>query len=233
MRHFLIGLLIIAAEILPQTESIQVNEFSFIFENGKMIVSEEGNPLLEISFNSPSALTADLDDDSADELLIIDITNDIKKFYYLYVFNTTGDFFLVDSVFSGTVEPYITTSEEVGSLVIATGNPLYLDFQSADDEYLPINCWKFDAGELYNINDEIYDIYMAENDAVISGLEEKLVNDCSFSLSHKSLITSVYINYMNAEEHSLASQFLKKYYLCSDFEEFRGRINNLFSEEEI
>jgi hypothetical protein len=236
MRHFFIGLLIIAVKIFPQAESIQINDYDITIENGNMIVSEEGNPLLEISFNSPSGLLADLDDDSSEEFLIIDNTSHIKKLYSLYIFNTTGDFFLVDSIMSGTIEPYITTSEEVGSLVIVTGNPKFLNFQSVEDNYLPIDCWKFDGGELYNVNDEIYEIYIAENDGVIPELEEYFnINniDCNSILKHKALIISVYVNYINAGEHSLASQFLKKYYLCSDIEEFKKTLDDLLSEEEL
>ena len=51
--------------------------------------------------------------------------------------------------------------------------------------------------------------------------------NCSTSQLYKGIVASVYANYLNAGEQSLATQMLKKYYLCDDIELFKQEIIDL------
>jgi len=56
---------------------------------------------------------------------------------------------------------------------------------------------------------------------------QKKIMDCSLSRHYKGTIASVYANYINAGEQSLAAQMLKKYYVCEDIENFKQEIMDL------
>ncbi len=46
-------------------------------------------------------------------------------------------------------------------------------------------------------------------------------------------IAAVYANYINAGEKSVASQFLKNYYLCEDLEQFKQKLNELIKRKRM
>ena len=83
--------------------------------------------------------------------------------------------------------------------------------------------------ELFLVNDELYEPFIFENGNLIQLLEyyTENRNDCFVSQSNKGIIASAYTNYINAGEQSLASQLLKKYYLCEDVELFKQQIIDL------
>jgi hypothetical protein len=137
----------------------------------------------------------------------------------------------VDSISSGFSEPYIVYSEEAGSNIIVAGNPRFNELNiGKDDTALPINVWKYEEAAVTNINSEIYELYESETVAIIDYLEdyfESNVLNCNSSKLAANVIAAGYINLINAGENSVASQFLKKYYLCPDIEVYKQKIENL------
>ncbi len=197
--------------------------------------NETNNVIFEMTFSNPRDYTVDLDADSVDEYIVIDSSSsgDIPD-YTIYIFNTIDEFSLADSIRSGTTEPYDMFSNEEGGEIIVTGNPGFEFFNSDDDDsdiFLPINCWKYESGQVYLVNTDIYDLYIQENEEIIDYLDSfsKDVYDCDLSRQNKSAIAAGYANYINAGEVTIASQFLKKYYLCADVDDFLNNINRILN----
>jgi hypothetical protein len=227
--------------IFFQSESFSQNETIFTSELFKIILSDNhlivkdtiGNVVYTGEFLNPDAHSLDLDGDGTDEFLIKDVfEKDSSQEYFFHVYNLIDTFYLAWEINSGVIDPYETFSDEIEGLIIVSGNS---DFSYLNEESeikaLPINCWKFEDGELFLTNEELYDIFMTENDAHLSILYADDINDCGKSNRVKSLLASVYINYMNAGEIASAENFLKTFYLCEDLETFKEELNNLFNKE--
>ncbi len=195
--------------------------------------------IFEMTFNNPHDYTVDLDGDSVDEYIVIDSTSlgSIPD-YYIYIFNTLDEFSLADSIHSGTTEPYDMFSNEEGGEIIVTGNPAFEFFNTDGDEddsdiFLPINCWKYESGQIYIVNADIYDLYIQENEEIIDYLDsftDEAEYDCDLSRENKSAIAAGYANYVNAGELTIASQFIKKYYRCADIDKFLDNINRILNQ---
>ncbi|MFO7444860.1 MAG: hypothetical protein R6W90_00770 [Ignavibacteriaceae bacterium] len=220
----------------PQ-ESFSFDIFSARLDNSTLLVSDAGgNVFYRHTFNNPSAIEYDLDDDGIGELLLLDSSGvNGKNLYKVFIYNTVDSFYLVDSIISGSYEPYETVSQEIGSTIIITGNA-ECEIYNGNSEFvfLPLNCWKYEAGEVYLINDEIYELFITENEAITDFIDEYFssnINNCNTTERLKPAIMSAYINYINAGEKSIASQFIKKYYLCGDIEKFTLELNNLAQTE--
>ncbi|HSD62387.1 MAG TPA: hypothetical protein VLB50_01280 [Ignavibacteriaceae bacterium] len=213
------------------------DSFSAQIQNSTLTVKDkEGNDVFEMNFSNPHDYATDLDGDSINEYIVIDSTNmQNLPSYTIYIFNTIDEFSLVDSIASGITEPYNMLSDEEGGEIIITGNKDFEEFYDGkSDLFIPINCWKYDSGQVYLINDDIYDLYINENDDIISYLDsffESGESNCNSISQVKSAIASVYANYVNAGEVTLASQFIKKYYPCDDVDAFLQKINVLLNEE--
>ncbi len=70
-----------------------------------------------------------------------------------------------------------------------------------------------------HVNDEVYDLFMNENDAIIDYLDtyfQSHENDCTNSKEVLGAIAAGYANYINAGEESSADHFLSNYYFCLD-----------------
>lgn len=198
--------------------------------------NESNSVIFEMTFNNPRDYTVDLDGDSVEEYIVIDssASGDIPD-YTFYIFNTLDEFSLADSIPSGTTEPYDMFSNEEGGEIIVTGNPGFEYFNNADDDtdiFLPINCWKYESGQVYMVNTDIYDLYIQENEEIIDYLDSftEDVYNCDLSRRNRSAIAAGYANYINAGEVSIASQFLKKYYLCADMDDFLKNINQILNQ---
>jgi hypothetical protein len=195
------------------------------------VENEKGDLLFEKQFCKPYEYQADIDADSIDELIVVDsIITDGKLSYAIYLYNGDEKFKLIDTVYSGSFFPFITYSEEIGSMVIETGIPSFEIFnQSADAIALPLNLWKVEEDGLFLVNDEVYEPFIFENGNLVQLLQyytnDRL--DCSVSQMYKGIIASAFTNYANAGEQSLASQLLKKYYVCDDIENFKQEINDI------
>ncbi len=207
--------------------------FNVQIENSKLEVFNSTKKLIfEKEFSNPKDISLDLDGDGINEYLIIDEKPDNKRFFCtLYIFNTIDSFYIADSILSGYFEPYPTVSDEVGGVVIITGNPKFDSLNGSSKEtFLPIRCWKYDNGEVYPVNDELYNIFIAENDTLLDYIDSyfNLNNaDCNSAQKMAAAIAAVYANYIYAGDKTLASQFLKKYYNCDDIEKFKQKITEL------
>ena len=227
------------SQSFPQNENEFVTELFTLTLNNKSlsVIDKIGKETYTNAFNNPVGFLADLDMDGNDEFLVRDsvVTLDNEAQYELYIYNVLDTFFLARKINSGTTEPYESDSGEIEGLIIVTGNTDF-SYLNENSEFisLPINCWKFEDGEVYIINDEIYDQFMTENNTISSTLDNFLAgnkNNCDASLKIKSLIASAYINYLNAGENSAASNFMRTYYPCDDAEQFKKELDNIFSNE--
>ncbi|HSP86558.1 MAG TPA: hypothetical protein VLN45_00370 [Ignavibacteriaceae bacterium] len=227
--------------IFSLSESFTQNEILFSSELYKIILTDKllsvrnnnENEIFTKEFLKPEVHSLDLDGDGIDEFLIKDIIElDSSKEYFLYIYNLLDTFYLSAEINSGVVEPYETFSEEIEGLIVVSGNT---DFSflniGSEIKSLPINSWKFEDGELFLVNEELYDIFMTENDNHLSIIYSRDINDCDKSVQAKSLLASIYINYLNAGEIATAENVLKTLYLCDDVETFKSELNNIFNKE--
>lgn len=231
--NFLVVIIIINPYIKAQNDTTYFNSFNIISEANAIKVEDENfNLLFKKQFNRPYKYLADVNSDMLDELIIVDsmITNGNVNFT-IYLFSGEENFELIDSIYSGSFFPFITYSDEINMLVIETGNPDFERFNlTIEGSSLPINLWKLDNDKLYLVNEELYEPFVFENGNLVQYLDlfahEKGLN-CETSQLYKGIVASVYANYINAGEQSLASNMLKKYYLCDDADRFKQEIIDL------
>jgi hypothetical protein len=227
--------LFLATTALAQ-QAFSFDLFTAQLRDSVLNVKDNGGKIIfQMTFSHPHDYTVDLDGDSVDEYIVIDSSGTVDlPAYTIYIFNTIDEFTLADSIPSGSSEPYDMFSNEEGSEIIVTGNPAFESFDVDDsDIFLPINCWKYDSGQIYTINSDIYDLYIQENDEIIDYLDsfyEDESYDCDEGKKLQSAIAAGYTNYINAGEVTLASQFLKKYYPCSDSDIFVRNITQLLNQ---
>ena len=208
--------------------------FRIILSDNLMIVEQnDGKEIYKNPFQNPHCYFLDLDDDSLDEFLVIDqIKSGIVKEYSLNIYNLLDTFYLAGEINSGVIMPYETFSGEIEGLIIVSGNTdfSYL-YEVSEIKMLPINCWKFKDGEIFSVNEELYEIFITENETLLSTFDIEGINDYGRSKEMKSLLASIYINSLNAGEKASAENFLKTFYLCEDLEKFKEELNNLFYKE--
>jgi hypothetical protein len=228
---------------LPETFSqdqnvLESGNFTFTFTGDSLTVQDtSGQQIYSEKFQNPFGYLADLDADGNDELLVRDssFTLDNQVLYELYVYNVLDSFYLAKKINSGTTAPYEAESGEIEGLIIVTGNPDF-SYLNENSEYisLPLNCWKLEEGEIYSVNNVIYDQFMNENNNILSTLDNILSSSksyCDSTANVKSLIASAYINYLNAGENIAASNFMSTYYPCKDVSQFRQELDSIFQKE--
>ena len=228
---------------LPETFSQEQNvlesgDFTFTFAGDSLDVSDSsGQQIYSEKFQNPFGYLADLDSDGNDELLVRDssFTLNNQIIYNLYIYNVLDTFYLAQKINSGTTQPYETDSGEIEGLIIITGNSDF-SYLNENSEFvsLPLNCWKFEEGEIYSVNNMIYDQFMNENNNILSTLDNILAGDksnCDTIASVKSLIASAYINYLSAGENASASNFIGTYYPCGDASRFKEEMDSIFQKE--
>jgi hypothetical protein len=231
---FLLLFLFLTETFSQNQDKFETELFTLTLNNNYLSVqNNDGEEVYTKQFENPFCYLADLDSDGNDEFLVKDqnATDGIKE-YSLYVYNLLDSFYLAGIISSGVVDPYETTSDEIEGLAIISGNPAF-SYLSENSEFrsLPLNCWKFLEGEIFSINNELYEIYIDENKNILLTLDSFFTEnkkDCSTSLKLKSLIASAYINYLNAGENSIASNLFKTYYFCDDAGTFRQELDDFF-----
>ncbi len=240
MRTFFLLLIltsISAVSNFAQSKVFHYDTFSVKLVNTKLNEYDRNNKIIYTrDFNSPQDFAVDLDGDGIDELLVNDSYTDSGKTYYtLYIFNTVDSLYLADSIFSGLIEPYETKSDEAKGTIIVSGNPCIDSLNNdSDNIFLPVNCWKYDNGQLFLINDDLYKIFITENDNIIDYLDNFYLSnkkDCSSTRKIKAAIASGYINYFHSGDKILARQFIREYYLCNDAESFEQNLNKILKEK--
>ncbi|MDP4114883.1 MAG: hypothetical protein Q8903_02045 [Bacteroidota bacterium] len=221
------------------------NDSVFEFDNYKATITDgllsvsdlQDNVVYSRAFNDPVIYTEDIDADSSDEFIIVDYQQKGTEFLYsMYVYKISEDVKLADSLFSGLVEPYLVDDEELGGIMIVAGQPEYdyLNNTDTEDLYSPIRCYVFENEELFDVDDELYDIFIDTNDELTATLDEfykKNDSDCKSTEKIKAAIAEIYINYLSAQEKSLAQKFIDSYYFCNDKEKFVEKLNKLNEEE--
>jgi hypothetical protein len=245
MKFFLYVFLIFSVtDLFPQDDSTSVDStiveydlFSVkLKDNSLRVFLNQGSLLFTKEFQNPVFTTADLDSDAVEEYILIDYKNlDNKKDYTIYIYNTIDTFYCIDSIRSGFFEPYVFYSDEVKSNIIITGISGFneLNIGKTDNITVPLNFWRYRDNEITLINDEIYDLFMSENEAVVDYLDEYFnsnIKNCNSSQQVNNLIAAGYINYKNAGDISVANQFLLKYYLCPNIKDFKTKIEKLVSD---
>lgn len=198
------------------------------------VYSSSGEIIFQKYFNDPEELFVNLSDGSITEYLIRDkvIEHGVPK-YSAFIYCITDTFYLIDSVSSGVYEPAPFYSSELERTLLLTGNTEFDSLYSPlEHEYFsPINCLLYEDGELFNANDLVYEIFLQENEQVISFVESSWSGSdksCTTSTELRSAIAAVYVNYLNAGEKVLARQFLNDYYLCPDKEAFINFLDSQF-----
>ena len=227
-----------ASEIFSQNKNEFVTDlFTLALNNNSLsVLDKKESQIYSNEFQNPAGYLSDLNMDGNDEFLVKDaVSVDNKARYELYIYNLLDTFFLAGKINSGTTEPYEAESGEIEGLIIVAGNSDF-SFMNKDSEFLllPINCWKFEEGKISIVNSEIYDSFITENNNILLTLDSFFVengNDCNSSSRIKSFIGSAYINYLNAGENSVASNFIKTYYSCDDADQFKQELDNLFSKD--
>jgi hypothetical protein len=183
-------------------------------------------------FSNPKSFYADLDKDGINEYLVIDslkVSN--NPFFSIYVYNCADTFYLIDSIQSGALSPYLENSKEEGSNIIITGNIDFMQFNTDTNNYfLPINCWRLKSDNIYLVNDDIYNLFIANNNDITDYMDDYFSTNpknCSSSDKAKAAVASVYANYLSAGEKALANQFLNNYYFCNDRIQFQQKLNEI------
>lgn len=225
--------LFIQITLKAQVDTISFNSYFVLVEDNSIkVVNAKSELVFQKQFYNSYEYLADVNADQFDELIVVDsIITDGRLNFTIYLFTGKGNFKLIDSIYSGSFFPFITYSEEIESMIIETGIPEFEIFdQTSEAAYLPINLWRLENDELFLVNDELYEPFIFENTNLIQLIDyythDKIMN-CSASQHYKGMIASAFANYINAGEHSLAMQLLKKYYVCEDIEIFKQEILDL------
>lgn len=217
-----------------QDSTFAVEDFNIKIQDAKLLAGDLDNKTVyERQFQDPYAYTLDIDGDGASELLINDDTQtDGQDNYTLYVYNTVGSFYLIDSIYSGLKEPYSFFSDEINSVVLVTGSPDFdsLNVAGQDEVFSPLVCWSFVDSSLNIVNDQLYNVFLQENEANMNYMDsffKERGRNCESSRLLKAVIASAYANYIYADEYALADKVLEEYYLCEDLKQFKEQISKL------
>lgn len=239
MKNFVLSfLLFFSINLFAQEDTLSFDNFYLTFQNKELNVFDNNNEIIyQKKFINPNPYTSDLNDDNSDEYLVLDSTvNKGMPWFTLYIYNTTDQFSLIDSIVSGTTEPYETTSGDLGGTIIVSGNTDFEQFNKVSANYfIPINCWRYEDSAIFLVNDEVYNVFINENESIINYLDDYFNDNpksCTETDSVKAAIAAAYVNYINAGEKSVASQFLKNYYLCEDLPKFQQKLNELIKGDE-
>ncbi|MGE5795211.1 MAG: hypothetical protein ACM34N_00425, partial [Ignavibacteria bacterium] len=116
-----------------------------------------------------------------------------------------------------------------------TGNPVF-DRYNMNTEFFfsPLNCWKYESSQVFLVNEEMYELLLTENENIIEFIEDYSRDsyNCTFTKEILGAVTSAYVNYVNAGETAIASQFLRKYYLCSDFDQLKIELQKMLGKSD-
>ena len=216
--------------LYPQQE-YNFNNYSASVRGKSLEVKKEGKFAFIMEFSDPQEYIADFDNDGLEDLMIVNRYKSGDRFdYTAYLFNTIDSFYIADSIHSGCYEPFFTVSDEIGEIIIIAGNSEFSKLTAGIEQFLPVNCYKYESGEIMKINDELYDIFISENEDILEYIEDFFSNhdkNCGSTMQIIPAVASAYANYCNAGEPTLAHQLISNYYYCDDKEEFVSRLNEL------
>lgn len=217
-----------------QDSTFAVEDFNIKIQDSRLLAGDLDNKTVyQRQFQEPYAYTLDIDGDGASELLVNDdVKTDGQDYYTLYVYNTIGSFYLIDSIYSGLKEPYSFFSDEINNVVLVTGSPDFdsLNASGQDNVFSPLACWSFVDSSLSIVNDQLYNVFLSENEANMKFMDaffKEHGKNCESSGILKAAIASTYANYIYADEYALADKLLEEYYLCEDLKQFKEQISKL------
>jgi len=216
---------------------LQAGSFSINIENNLVkAFNETGENVFREKFVHPSGIISDLDSDGIDEYIIIDSSSfKGEPSYKIYIYNTVDSFYLVDSIDSGRTSPYFLIDDQTDEETLVTGNPDF-DRYNMNSEFFfsPLNCWKYESSQVFLNNEEMYELLLTENENIIEFIEDysRDSDSCTFSKGILGAVTSAYANYVNAGETAIASQFLRKYYLCSNFDQLKRELQKMLGKSD-
>jgi len=234
-QYIFVFIVLFFQSILFAQENIFSTESFIIKLTGANLEAEnlDRAVVFQKSFDNPTGEVIDLNNDNNVEFIINDysVTNG-RKYYNTYVYNTLDSFYLIDSIYSGLKKPYYTYSYELNQFILITGSPDFdsLNTPEIEEVFSPLTCWGFLGAEFGIVNDKLYDIFLYENEKYIDFIDSlyKLKKkNCSTSRLVRSVIAAIFINYLYADEKSMAEKSFNQYYECDDKEKFKASIKKL------
>jgi hypothetical protein len=222
--------------LFAQAENYEFDNFTVTVQKNILSVkSVSGETIYTRQFDNLKEFTSDLDGDSIPEFCVSEeMKNGNNTIYKMLVYNTVDTFTLADSLESLNMEPYSVADEDSGQLVFVAADTNFLRFAGDVPVTAAVNCYEFDGLNFVQINDQIYDIFMRQNEEIVDSLDnffDDNSNDCASSKKVLSLIASLYVNYKNADENSISLHLLNKYYFCSDLLDFKSKLDGLLKVE--
>jgi hypothetical protein len=232
-------LLIITFSLVGYEILLPQNDFSSKFRieldsNILYVKNEIGQVIFSKTFHAAQEQFIDFNLDGIDEYYVKDCSYDGKYFFYTaYIFSQVDNFKLIDSMYSGLTDPMTIYSDETNSFVLICGQP-ELDsiniLYNPDHFYPSLNCYRYSGEKFYNANEEIYDIFINENELLVEYLDKeygRFTKSCEITNNLKPIIAAVYLNLLKASEIVIAKQFLNNYYFCKDIDMFSKFILDL------
>lgn len=236
MKKIILIIFIYGGISFCQNSPYHFDLFSLIISNQTLNVYDlDSNLIYQKKFINPVDQAIDLDGDAINEYLVTDsYEKDNYSYFTIYIFNTIDTFYLADSIYSGVLEPYLYSSEDLNSTIIITGNPKFDIFNKDTlNPVVPINCWQYEDAKVNLVNDKVYDPFMSENENIMDYLDDYFSNhnnDCISTDLLKADLSACYANYIHAGETSNANQFLSKYYKCNNVDKFKQEINQILED---
>lgn len=218
--------ILIKTEIDTVVYNVQIDSTVYKLADNVLYLYDSDKTVVETkTFHNAEDYLEDLDGDGIDELLIVDAeTKNNNPVFTIYVYAWDEGLYLVDSIYSGQTEPFVTFNEEVNANVIISGIPeldSLLYNKTENPPFTPSHFHTFDGDTLINVDFDLYNTYFDANSTIITYIENLFQEDsvtCANSHAMISEIASIYINYIHAAEYSLANQFLKENYVCPDYD---------------
>jgi hypothetical protein len=227
---------ILSGSVFAQDNLFTTESFIVKITGSKLVVEEllERKTIFRKDFIHPTGYVIDLDNDGNVEFLINDYSeSEGKNFYSVFIYNTIDSFYLIDSILSGLKEPYYTFSDEINEVILITGSPDFDSYNSEEIEtiFSPLICWGFQGNEFGLVNDQLYNIFINENEKYIDFIEEQYKakgKNCNTANSLRGVIASIYINYYFADERAVADKALDEFFVCDNKARFKEEIIKLF-----
>ncbi len=238
MKKFLLILVgfICSGSLFAQDNLFSTESFIVKITGANLVVEDllERKTVFQKIFSHPAGYVIDLDNDGNVEFLVNDFQEtDGQNHYSVYIYNTVDSFYLVDSILSGLKEPYYTYSDELNEIVLITGSPDFDSLNTTEIEsvFSPLICWGFIGNEFGLVNDQLYEIFINENEKYIDFLETQYKSkgkDCNTSNLLRSVIAAIYINYCYADEKAVADKSFDEFYTCDNKTKFKEAIEKLY-----
>jgi len=235
-KILLIIFLFLFINIPAQTDEYSFGSFTIRLENKSLIALDSLNQIVFTkSCLNPTLTLTDLDRDGTDEMILIDSTSTFDQpDYHLFIYGFGNNIFLIDSVYSGVIQPFETEFAELDGTVLITGDARFNIFNQADKQYyLPIKCSMYDGLKMVLVNDILYDIFMEENEIILGSINDYInVNgkNCNSAEALLPEIVAAFVNYSNAGENSSASQLINNFYYCENKDELINKINTILEK---